>query len=196
MFEPTAMHRAPPDADAAFREQFEWRAARRFALVHATTAHTSFLRSLLAETLAEAVQRMGGNPALIATGPLLDMQFEAQSLGYAAAYPEAQDYIVLDAAGGAPIGRILLDWPATPGAAVVCVDVAVRPSARHGAVGLQLLRAWLATCDQLERAAELHVMPENPARRLYRRLGFVELDGTAFPVPMRRDYGTRQRSRR
>jgi ribosomal protein S18 acetylase RimI-like enzyme len=83
---------------------------------------------------------------------------------------------------------MLIDWAlASESAPVTLVDLAVRPSARASAPGLHLLRAWLASCDQLGRAAELHVMPDNPARRLYQHLGFSETDPTAFPLPMRRE---------
>jgi predicted GNAT family N-acyltransferase len=79
---------------------------------------------------------------------------------------------------------MLLDW--APSSTSVAIDVAVRPSERTGAAGLQLLRAWLSTCDQLARMARLHVTPENPARRIYEHLGFVALNSEAFPIAMQR----------
>lgn len=130
------------------------------------------------------MRRVGADPAQFALEPLLDLQFTAREQAYAAAYPKAQHYIVARRASAASIGRILIDWTAR--SASVLIDVAVRPSERGGAAGLQLLRAWLATCDQLRRTARLHVTPENPARRIYARLGFVELNAEAFPISMER----------
>jgi ribosomal protein S18 acetylase RimI-like enzyme len=174
-------------ADALFRQELERRSGHHFALSHASLAHAQFLRELLSETLAESLERVGADPTLLSVGPLFELQLQAQSLGYAQAYPRAQHYIVSRRAAGCAIGRMLIDWTPTAGGAVTLVDIALRPSERAGAPGLQLLRAWLATCDRLARAAELHVMPDNPARRLYQRLGFRETDATAFPLPMRRE---------
>jgi hypothetical protein len=86
-----------------------------------------------------------------------------------------------------PVARFLVDWSLQRAPVVSGIDVAVHPARRAGAVGLWLLRAWVSTCDWLERPAQLHVVPHNPARRLYRRLGFVETDPMAFPLPMRRE---------
>lgn len=130
------------------------------------------------------MRRVGADPAQLALEPLIDLQFTAREQAYAAAYPNAQQYIVSRRASAAPIGRVLLEWSVS--SASVLIDVAVRPSERTGAAGLQLLRAWLATCDQLRRTARLHVTPENPARRIYARLGFVELNAEAFPIAMER----------
>jgi ribosomal protein S18 acetylase RimI-like enzyme len=175
-------------ADALFRQEFEQRARARFALSQASVAHTPFLRSLLSETLAESLERAGADPALLSIGPLFELQLQAQSSGYAQAYPAAQHYIVSRREDGDPIGRMLIDWaPTSTSAPVTLVDIAVRPSARAGAAGLHLLRACVASCDLLARAVKLHVVPDNPARRLYQHLGFLVTDATAFPLPMRRE---------
>jgi ribosomal protein S18 acetylase RimI-like enzyme len=47
--------------------------------------------------------------------------------------------------------------------------VAVRPELRGQGIGGKLIKRALARC---EGAVKLHVEPENPARRLYERLGF------------------------
>lgn len=171
-------------ADAMFHVEFEARAGRRFALGRASAAHGELLRQLLAATLAESVQQSGGGAALLVAGPLLELQLRAQAQAYQAAHPAAHHYIVSRRGPDTPIGRLLIDW--TPPAATLGLDLAVLPGEREGAAGLHLLRAWLSTCDRLGRAARLHVTPENPARRLYRRLGFVETDAAAFPIPMLR----------
>lgn len=173
-------------ADALFRAEFERRAAGRFMLRAAVAADAPFLRELFARTQAEAFQRAGAQAELLWAGPLVDLQFDAQRLGYEATYPRAHHYIGERAQDGRPVGRMLIDWSAAPEVPVVGIDVAVLPGARGGALGLQLLRAWVATCDRLRRAAHLHVMPDNPARLIYRRLGFVETAQHAFPVPMLR----------
>jgi GNAT superfamily N-acetyltransferase len=133
------------------------------------------------------MEAQGGDPGPITSEPLLGLQLGSREATYAAAYPLAHDYIVSRWADRVPVARFLVDWSSQRAPVVYGIDVAVHPARRAGAVGFWLLRAWVRTCDWLERPAQLHVVPHNPARRLYRRLGFVETDPTAFPLPMRRE---------
>jgi hypothetical protein len=88
---------------------------------------------------------------------------------------------------------MMIDWSCVP---VHTIDLAVLPSARVGAAGLHLMRAWLETCDRMQVAASLNVMPDNPSRRLYGFLGFEETEPLAFPLPMLRRPRTRARADR
>lgn len=179
-------------ADRLFRADFARRAGAQFELSLASAEHTPFLRQLLAETLVESARRVGADAQLMSTGPLFELQFEAQRRSYASEYPHAHHYLLCSRASSAPVGRIWIDWTPPADEPVVGIDVAVLPSARAGAPGLHALRAWVATCDELGRAARLHVLPDNPARHLYRRLGFKETDASALPIPMLREpAGTR-----
>lgn len=181
------------NADQLFRTDFARRTGSEFNVSLASTEHTPFLRRLLAETLVESARRVGGDAELISTGPLFELQFEAQRRGYATEYPHAHHYILSCCVSSAAVGRIWIDWTPPAEEPIVGIDVAVLPSARAGAPGLHALRAWVATCEELGRAARLHVLPDNPARRLYRRLGFKETDALALPIPMRREPTGRRR---
>jgi len=174
-------------ADAWFSREFRRQAGDGFSLVRATAEHEPFLREVFAANLAASTQAMGGDPGLLASGPLLDMQFRGRQASYAAAHPRARDYIVTRSIEPTPIARILIDWSLEDAPVVWGIDVAVHPQRRSGAVGLCLLRAWVNTCDGLGRPAQLHVLPHNPARHIYRRLGFVETAPEVFPLPMRRE---------
>jgi len=174
------------NADARFSHEFR-RRGEGFSLLRATAEHEPFLHQLFASNLARSVEAVGGDPRLIATGPLLEMQFRARQSSYAAAHPSSHDYVVTRRADQVPVARLLVDWSLQDAPVVWGIDVAVHPARRAGGVGLRLLRAWVNTCDWLGRPAQLHVLPHNPARNIYRRLGFVEIDPAAFPVPMRRE---------
>jgi hypothetical protein len=174
------------NADAWFSSEFR-RRGEGLTLLRATAEHEPFLRDLFASNLACSVEAVGGDPRLTATGPLLEMQFRARQSSYAAAHPASHDYVVTRRTDQVPVARLLVDWSLQDAPVVWGIDVAVHPARRAGAVGLRLLRAWVSTCDWLGRPAQLHVLPHNPARTIYRRLGFVELDPTAFPLPMRRE---------
>jgi ribosomal protein S18 acetylase RimI-like enzyme len=174
------------DADAIFRAELEKKTLGRFALREAAASDRVFLLELLAAVHVEAQRRLGGESVVVLGGPLLELQLDAQRLAYQANHPRAVDYVVLRRESGARMGRMLVDWAPAPGGVSVAVDLAVLPAERAGAAGWSLLRAWVTTCDRLGFSAALHVMPQNPARRLYRRLGFVEEDPLVFPVSMRR----------
>jgi ribosomal protein S18 acetylase RimI-like enzyme len=177
--------------DALYGDELERCAAGRLRLRIASEAHAPFLRALFEATWLEAERRLIQNAAPLPAA-LMELQFLARERAYAFAHPHARDYWVLPRYGSEPIGRILIDWRLGSERPVAGVDLAVDPSARDGAPGLGLLRAWVATCDYLGRSAELHVLPHNPARRLYRRFGFAELDADELPLTMRRMPGGRR----
>ena len=101
---------------------------------------------------------------------LLSQQAEAADAHFQSAFPNAMRRILTR--DQAPVGRIVVDWTQTDH--VVGVDIAVLPAARGA--GLALLRAWLATADALERSCRLTVVSANPARAVYARLGFREVE--------------------
>lgn len=175
------------NADSIFRSELERRTGARWAVRQAMAGDSAFLSDLFAQVGRESVERLGGDASLFIAGPLLELQIEAQARAYRAAYPLALSYIVVSQPGGSPAGRLLIDWPTAPQPSQL-IDIAIAPGARAGAIGLHLLRAWLATCARLALDASLNVVPHNPARRLYRRLGFTEADPTAFPVAMHRSH--------
>jgi ribosomal protein S18 acetylase RimI-like enzyme len=96
------------------------------------------------------------------------MQFRGRAMTYAAHYPAAENLILLGT-DGTPIGRLLLDretdrWR--------IVDIAVLAAHRGHGLGTVVLRQCQEQAAADGAALELQVRPENPARRLYERLGF------------------------
>jgi ribosomal protein S18 acetylase RimI-like enzyme len=57
----------------------------------------------------------------------------------------------------------------------VIVDVALLPAHRGRGIGTALLTPILDEAERTGRAVSIHVARENPARRLYDRLGFVQV---------------------
>ncbi len=118
---------------------------------------------------------------------MLDHQAAMQQAGHCARYPDAMRRIV--SVEGVPIGRIVIDWAEGYSH---CIDIAVLPDARDGAVGLHLLRAWIAVADERGLETGLMVLRDNPAVRLYRHLGFGCADDHESDTP----YLTMRRSAR
>lgn len=171
--------------DALYHGEFLARAGPRFGILRGSREHEPFLRALFEATWLEAERRARGS-AVPLPPMLMDLQYRSRQATYAGAHPCARDYVATAAADQRPIGRFLVDWRPGSKQPVLGIDVAVHPAARAGAAGLHLLRAWLAVCDRLGRSAELHVLPHNPARHLYRRMGFVDVDLMQCPVAMQR----------
>lgn len=103
--------------------------------------------------------------------PLLAMQAMAQIDSHRASHSTAMFRVVTS--NGQPIGRIIVDWQV--GGMAHGVDIAVLPSARRTHAGLHMLRAWLEVCDVFGLNARLEVLAGNPARLIYRRLGFIDV---------------------
>lgn len=65
------------------------------------------------------------------------------------------------------------------------LSMAVRPEARGRGIGSALARQLLARAGGQYTAVSLSVTAENPARRLYARLGFVEVQRAGQAITMR-----------
>jgi GNAT superfamily N-acetyltransferase len=100
----------------------------------------------------------------------LAQQFDFQRRQYEQVYPGAEFHVIVH--GPDPIGRIYVD---RSGRDLGLVEISLLPEWRGRGIGAALL-------EQLQREVEaglrdcvsLQVAPENPARRLYQRMGFVD----------------------
>jgi ribosomal protein S18 acetylase RimI-like enzyme len=118
--------------------------------------------------------------------PMLLQQAELQHAAHDGAHPHAMHRIAMRE--GVPVGRIMIDWDA---AESHCVDVAVLPEHQGKGIGLALLRAWLDVADLRGQPARLEVRADNPAARIYLRLGFqpvADLRGWSPVVTMLRPF--------
>ena len=126
----------------------------------------AFLFALYAATRADEMAAWGLDEATLQ--PLLTMQFTAQRGQYAAQYPDADHDIVL--LGERAVGRLYVDRTAE---GLLLIDVSLLPEVRGRGLGTALLRALQQEAAEHGRPLRLSVRLDNPARRLYRRLGFA-----------------------
>ena len=131
-----------------------------------TMDDATFLQALDAEVRCSEFAA-AGLPAEMLTS-LLAMQYRARASEYVAHYPHAVNSIVW--VGTERAGRLLVDHGTE---ALRVVDIALTEGFRGRGLGTVLLR------DVCERArgqglpVRLAVRVDNPAQRLYQRLGFV-----------------------
>jgi ribosomal protein S18 acetylase RimI-like enzyme len=63
-------------------------------------------------------------------------------------------------------------------------QIQLEPDCQGRGIGERLIRAFLAHPDRERLPVRLHVLDGNPARRLYERLGFVEVSASAVAATL------------
>jgi ribosomal protein S18 acetylase RimI-like enzyme len=154
-----------------------------WTLRRAQAADAAFLRRVYASTRTdELAAATGWLPAQI--DALLKMQFDAQDRHYRLHHPGARfDIVQVDSVD---VGRLYVER----GAELRLIDISLLPSHRGRGLGTKLLHSLMAQADAAQLCLSLQVASDNPARRLYERLGFVALAEDGVYVPMRREPAT------
>src|SRR5215467_13212127 len=124
-----------------------------------------FLFQLYASTREGEFTALGFNRLQIE--PLLRMQFTAQRWWYETAYPGSDHLITM--LDGVAVGRMIVHRTAV---ALVLVDIALMPEHRGKGIGEGLLRDLFEESAKKRLPVRLQVLKNNPAARLYERLGF------------------------
>jgi ribosomal protein S18 acetylase RimI-like enzyme len=114
----------------------------------------------------------------------LRMQFTAQQRWYEMSYSQAEHQII--EGDSEPIGRLLV--LRQPEAALL-VDIALLPEFRRRGIGGELIRDLIAQCDRDNLPLRLQVLKNNPAVRLYERLGFRKTSEDQMYIQMERPGG-------
>lgn len=101
----------------------------------------------------------------------LRFQFEAQAKYYDEQFPDAAfDVIELD---GKSVGRLYVDRREGE---IRLVDIALLPEVRGRGIGRAILEEILAEGREKNLLVRIHVEHNNPALRLYHRLGFEKIE--------------------
>jgi ribosomal protein S18 acetylase RimI-like enzyme len=98
---------------------------------------------------------------------LLNMQFVAQLGQYRQQYPSADYQVILVAgteAGSMYTQRGPTEW--------VLIDIALLPEFRDQGIGSDLVRSLISEAHASSSQLDAHVRVDNPAWRLWQRLGF------------------------
>src|ERR1043165_2244083 len=110
----------------------------------------------------------------------LKMQFDAQHRYYQQQFSKAAfDLILLD---GQPIGRLYVDRSTEENH---IIDYALLPQHRKLGIGSRLLREIQEESAQAQKPILIYVEKNNPAMKLYQKLGFVPVSDTGVYLAMR-----------
>jgi ribosomal protein S18 acetylase RimI-like enzyme len=113
----------------------------------------------------------------------LRMQFNAQDTYYRATYPHTSFDLIVS--GDDVLGRLYVHRGEQ---AWIVLDIALLPEHRGNGIGARLLKQVLAEAAQAAQPVQIHVERFNPARHLYDRLGFREIEDQGIYLLLERDY--------
>lgn len=142
-----------------------------------TDLDKDFLITLYISTRDQALLNIGWSHGAIK--PFLTQQFEAQTLSYRQLYPQAE-YLLVEL-GGVPVGRFYWNRDENE---YRLIDICLLPEFRNQSLGLFLIQMLQDEASKAGMPVSLHVEHNNPAQRLYRRLGFTELKNEGIHLLM------------
>ena len=134
-----------------------------------TPEDEQFLRAVYASTRAEELAQVPWSDGQ--KRAFTDMQFAAQDADYRRNYPEAQ-YSIIEVQG-VPAGRLYVGRGSKE---IRIIDIALLPEHRRAGIGTSLLRALQDEAHATGKTLSIHVEKFNPARSLYHRLGFRQIE--------------------
>ncbi len=143
-----------------------------------TEADRAFLYRVYAGTRADEMALLDWD--LVQKEAFLRQQFEAQHRYYREQFRAARFDIIEQ--GGRDIGRLYVDRRDDE---LRIIDIALLPEARGAGAGGALMRDLLDEATAAGLPITIHVERMNRALRLYRRLGFVEIEDQGVYLLMR-----------
>lgn len=154
--------------------------AQGYTLRPETEDDVPFLLRLYGSTREEELAQAQGWSAEMKQA-FIAQQFQAQRHHYKTQIPNCS-YQVIER-DGAPVGRLYLEERVTQ---LHITDIALMPEARGQGVGQAMLEALIESARARGKALGIFVEKFNPALRLYRRLGFVEIQDAEVYLEMER----------
>ncbi|WP_206026480.1 GNAT family N-acetyltransferase [Roseimicrobium sp. ORNL1] len=127
----------------------------------------AFLSELYISTRLEELSVTGWSPEMIRA--FLQQQFEAQTAHYEQHYLSHGAIFRIILEHGHPIGRF---YTFEGSDEIRVVDIALVPEARGRGIGTAILKDLLSKSN---KPVTIHVEKQNPAMRLYQRLGFSRI---------------------
>lgn len=110
---------------------------------------------------------------------LIEMQYNAKQNAYNDQYPLAESYIAfLD---NIPVGKIILDKSSN----YHIVDILILPDHQNKGVGTHIIKTVIKEAKEKSKDISLKVASHNPAKNLYKRLGFEIIETGEVYLEMR-----------
>jgi ribosomal protein S18 acetylase RimI-like enzyme len=142
--------------------------AMSVVLRESTDADRAFLLDVFAGTRRLEVEALGGGAV---AREFVVGQWDAKRRSARSTHRDVIEQIIV--ADGCDAGYVV--WAVDAPDSVYVIDLAVSEALRGTGVGSAAMADVLARADELGATVSLHVEHGNRARRLYERLGFVEV---------------------
>ena len=144
-----------------------------------TENDTALLFRIYASTRLEELAQVPWSPQ--ERENFLVMQFHAQHNHYQTHYPHAEYSVIMR--GTAPIGRLYVERIPRE---IHIIDIALLPEFRRQGIGALLLNALIAEANEDLLPIRIYVERNNPALRLYERLGFKRIGDSGVYYELQR----------
>lgn len=136
-----------------------------------------FLVALYASTREDELKRTAWTDE--EKDAFIRMQFDAQTTYYRQVYPQMEYSIILHDAADA--GRLIVAELADE---YRIVDIGLMPAHRNAKIGTSLINELFDRARKAGKAVRIHVEVFNPAKHLYERLGFREIEDKGVYLKM------------
>lgn len=134
-----------------------------------TDADIDFLKQVYFSTRLDELAITGWDKSEI--DRFLSQQFSSQHQYYKEQFPHAAFELIQ--LNDTPIGRLYTDLRADE---IRLIDIALLPEHRKKGIGRQIMSQTLQSARSLNLPVRIHVEKNNPALKLYHRLGFTEIE--------------------
>lgn len=144
-------------------------ASETVTLRPAEEGHAELLYEIYASTRKEELAPLDWDASV--KEAFLRQQFHAQDSYYRSTFPNASYDLIID--GDDVLGRLYVDRGER---AWLVLDIALLPKHRGHGIGTHLLEQVIGDAEAAGKAVQIHVEQFNPARTLYDRLGFRQVE--------------------
>lgn len=143
------------------------------------TKDLEFLKKVYRSTRENELNKTGWNES--EKIKFIDFQFNAQHAHYSNAYKGAEFNIIEH--NKEDIGRLYIWETETQ---IRIMDIALLPEHTGKGIGTRILKNLIEKSEGESKKLNIHVEHNNPALRLYKRLGFKKMDDTGIYFFMER----------
>lgn len=157
-------------------------AARALALRPAAESDAGLLYEIYASTREEELAPLDWDASV--KEAFLRQQFQAQDSYYRATFSNTTYDLIID--GDDVLGRLYVHRGEQ---AWLVLDIALLPIYRRRGIGTRLLERVIEEAEAAGKPVEIHVEQFNPARTLYDRLGFRQVEDQGVYLLLARPCG-------
>lgn len=150
--------------------------AMKIQFIKCITEYGPFIKELFFQYKTHELQAYSWPPEVLL--PLLEMQFKAQRDAYQKQFPHSEEFILTE--NNSPVGWLLINKAET----YHIVNILVHDDYRGKNIGTQTIQEVIRQANDENKRVTLNVGKNNPAHKLYSRLGFKKVSDDELFISM------------